>query len=290
MARVLPLLCSIAVLVGCKHAPTAAPAPPPLRVLSFNIRLDNGLDGDNGWSHRAPGVQGMLPFYHVDLAGMQEVLPNQLQDLAGALPEYGWFGHGRNPDRGGEACPIFYRKERLELLAAETFQLSPTPEVPGSMGWDAKYPRTATWARLRDRATGTTFVFLNTHLDSVGPQAREEGARLILSRLPAIAGGAPVLLGGDFNSRPDGRPHALVAEAGLRDARQASRRRVYPFPETGTSTGFGVPPRAHGTIDYIFAGPAIEVLAFGVITENWDLLYPSDHRPVIAEVQLPARR
>jgi hypothetical protein len=32
----------------------------------------------------------------------------------------------------------------------------------------------------------------------------------------------------------------------------------------------------------------LAVLGFGVVTENWDLVFPSDHRPVLADVRLPA--
>ncbi len=73
-----------------------------------------------------------------------------------------------------------------------------------------------------------------------------------------------VLLFGDFNARPGSPPYLAIASHGLRDSRQVSRRPAYPHPETGTSTGFAVPPRARGIIDYIFVGGPVDVLSFGV--------------------------
>ncbi len=63
----------------------------------------------------------------------------------------------RNGEQAGEFTPIFYRRDRFELLTHDTFWLSEHPEEPGSMGWDAACPRTVTWAKFRDRLTGRSF-------------------------------------------------------------------------------------------------------------------------------------
>ncbi len=274
---------------ACAHSisPTPPRTPAPLRVMTFNIRLDTPKDGDNVWANRKPGVLGMLPFYGVDLVGFQEVLQNQRADLQAGLPEYTLIGHGRLADRGGEGVYIAYRKERLELIEQGSFWLSPPPEAPGEKGWDAAYPRITVWAKLRDRMSGGSFHAFNTHLDNKGSEARLGSAKLIMARIGSIAGKRPVVLTGDFNARPDSPPYAEITAGGvLKDARLVSRRPPYPFSDTGTSTGFESPPKARGIIDYIFVTPTAEVRSFGVITENWDLLFPSDHRPVIAEVML----
>src|SRR3546814_16762451 len=71
-----------------------------------------------------------------------------------------------------------YRTDRFTLLAAGTFWLSQTPDRPGK-GWDAAYPRIASWARLRDRTASQTLLVVNTHFDHVGQVARVESAKLI---------------------------------------------------------------------------------------------------------------
>lgn len=107
---------------------------------------------------------------------------------------------------------------RLELLSVSHFWLSPTPEIPGSKGWDAVQPRMCTVARFSDRASTSAanhadLIVANTHWDDRGLKAREESARLILSRIEQeIRGGRSetdtpisekeplVVLLGDLNS------------------------------------------------------------------------------------------
>src|SRR3546814_17199168 len=103
-----------------------------------------------------------------------------------------------------------YRTDRFTLLASGTFWLSQTPDRPGK-GWDAAYPRIASWARLRDRTASQTLLVVNTHFDHVGQVARVESAKLIRRwigdhRQP---GDAVVLLG-DFNSPTDSPPYAAI--------------------------------------------------------------------------------
>ena len=63
---------------------------------------------------------------------------SQLLDLAALLgPSYGHVGVGRDDGmQAGEYSPIFYDRRRFEVVDWKTIWLSPTPEVPGSKGWD----------------------------------------------------------------------------------------------------------------------------------------------------------
>src|SRR3546814_10516417 len=54
-----------------------------------------------------------------------------------------------------------YRTDRFTLLASGTFWLSQTPDRPGK-GWDAAYPRIASWARLRDRTASQTLLVVRS--------------------------------------------------------------------------------------------------------------------------------
>ena len=69
----------------------------------------------------------------------KEVYHNQLLDLAVLLgPTYGHVGVGRDDGKeAGEYSPIFYDQTRFEVVKWKTLWLSPTPDVPGSKGWDA---------------------------------------------------------------------------------------------------------------------------------------------------------
>ena len=268
--------------------PVAAPAP-PLRIMSFNIRYDTPNDGANAWPHRRDWVAGLIRYHAPDAVGVQEALATMLRDLDVRLPEFDRVGVGRADGReGGEFSAILYRAERLELLDSGTFWLSPTPEVPGSKGWDTAIERVATWARFRDRRTGCSHLHLNTHFDHIGERARQESARLIRLRLAPLADGLPVIVTGDLNADPRSVPYRILtrdtiagAIAPLRDAFASSAGGHYGPTSTWNAFTAIEPGRR---IDYVLASPELPVLAHAILPDSWDGRFPSDHLPVIAVV------
>jgi endonuclease/exonuclease/phosphatase family metal-dependent hydrolase len=105
--------------------------PNHLRILSFNPRNSQAWDGDNIWNNRRPLVAKILETHRPDVAGFQEVLVDQLEDLKRMLPDYLYAGVGRKDgEQDGEFAPLFFRN----LKAAETghFWLSDTPERPSN--------------------------------------------------------------------------------------------------------------------------------------------------------------
>lgn len=286
---------SIGLLAGCGGSPDPPDASgsedaaarfgretSALTVMTFNIRYDNPDDGRHAWPNRRDHLVSLIKFYRPDLLGVQEALHGQMQDLADRLPSYEWFGRGRgaNPT-DGEYSAVFYRPDRLELLDHQTFWLSPTPDEPESVGWDAALPRIVTWGRLTDRATGATFYHFNTHLDHEGDTARARSVELIAERIGAVEGNHPVILTGDFNFTPDERPYRILS-ARLQDAKRASEARH--FGPDGTYGGFEVSGEMGPRIDYIWTTDQVEVLRHGTITDHRLGDYPSDHLPVLAVV------
>jgi endonuclease/exonuclease/phosphatase family metal-dependent hydrolase len=255
----------------------------PFRVMSFNIRFDNPGDGEDAWPHRQEKAASMIRFHHADIAGLQEALKHQIEDLAERLPEYAWIGVGRDDGKdAGEFTPIFYRKARFDLLEHDTFWLSETPQVPGSKSWDAAITRIATWAVFGDRASGRRFLLLNTHFDHIGVEARGESARLIAERLEALAGNLPSIVMGDFNSTEDTNAYDIMTSR-LKDAFYLSEH-----PNHGSSSSWNgfqaIEPGRR--IDYIFMDDRVRVLQHGILSETFDGRFPSDHLPVLAEVAL----
>ena len=122
---------------------------------TFNVRYDNPGDKLNSWKYRRDTVCGFIRARGLDIVGMQEVLHNQLEDLKAGLPGYAAVGVGRDDGKqAGEYSPLFYRTDKFELLDSSTFWLSQYPDSAGFIGWDGACTRIATWAKLRDRATG----------------------------------------------------------------------------------------------------------------------------------------
>lgn len=79
-------------------------------------------------------------------------------------------------EQGGEAAPIFYNAEKFENRGGGQFNLSLTPDVPGTLhvlDGEGEAPRIATWVILKDRETGQELVAVNTHF----PQPKNSEAR-----------------------------------------------------------------------------------------------------------------
>lgn len=252
-------------------------------VMSYNIRMNTEADGVNAWPLRKDKVAGLLQFHEADLFGVQEALPEQVADLVTAFPDFDHVGVGRDDgvSKGEHMC-IFFRKSRFEKLADGTFWLSETPEKPG-MGWDAACNRTCTWIRLKDKETGKEFMHFNTHLDHRGTVARREGSKLILKKIAEInTKGLPMILTGDFNAVKTDEPIRIIM-AVLLDSREKCTTK--PYGHEGTSGGFDVKlmPRI---IDYIFINNQVNIVRHGFLSDCWGLYFPSDHLPVLAEVNL----
>lgn len=255
----------------------------PLNVATYNLRLDTASDGSNAWPHRREAVKALIRRHGFDLFGTQEALPGQIADL-GSLEEYAHVGVGRDDGkRAGEHSAIFYRRARFELLAHGDFWFSQTPDVP-SKGWDARCcNRLASWARLRDKASGKTLAVVSVHFDHEGEIARRESARLLLQWLEGQAPGDARIALGDFNSSPDTEQIRRM-QATMGDARALSE--APPYGPEGTFNGFAMGQAPGPRIDYIFVGPRIRVLDYAVLTDSDGQRYPSDHFPVLARLLL----
>jgi endonuclease/exonuclease/phosphatase family metal-dependent hydrolase len=260
-----------------------------LRVISWNIRYDNPGDGPNRWTHRKDWFAEIVVAQRVDVAGFQEVLAGQLRDLRQRLPDFVAYGVSRDDGaERGEFSPIFYRRERFELLDRGTFWLSPTPDEIGSKGWDAALPRIASWVKLKDRPSGKTLTVLNTHFDHRGETARQESAALLVRQLEQMFAAGPVILTGDFNSTPDSAPYrTLTTRATDGRGYQDTYVTTVTKPEGPASTWNGfesiVPDRR---IDFIFTTPDIRVDRLRILTDQKNSRFPSDHLPVVADLEL----
>ncbi|MFM1824286.1 MAG: hypothetical protein RI967_2552, partial [Planctomycetota bacterium] len=221
-----------------------------------------------------------------DVWGLQEALPSQVAELERALPAFGVVSRTRERDpEAGEACPIFFRRDRVALDADDhgTFWLSPTPDEPGSRGWEAALPRIATWARLVDRDGRGLYLF-NAHFDHRGEVARRESARVLLARIADRRHPEdPVVLVGDLNAGPDSdavRALLAAADPPLADAWRATNPAA---PEQPTFNGWR--ERCEGArIDWILVSPGVAVDACTVDLRRPDGRWPSDHAPVVARL------
>lgn len=286
-ALVMNMACQSEQSASPKASNMSANASETIHVMSYNIRYDNPGDSAHAWPFRKEIVANLVAYHEADLLGLQEALEHQVQYLDSALSELDWVGVGRDDGKSkGEFSPVFYRKDKLELLDWGTFWLSETPDEI-SVGWDAAMERIATWTQLIHKPSGDTIYYFNTHFDHRGEQAREESAKLIRQKITEIAGNTPVIVTGDFNASPDSAPYAAMVEGeGLKDAYEVSQ--LPHHGPTSSFSGFVVtePMQANRRIDYVFVSPSFKVLKHAILADSKDNAYPSDHLPVIAEVSI----
>lgn len=273
---------TVLLLAGCVSEKTAQ-----VRLATFNIRYDNPADSLNNWQFRKDRVCDFIHRQQLDVFGMQEVLSSQLHDLLACLPEYASVGVGRDDGKTqGEYAPVFYRTDKYELLDSNTFWLSEQPDSIGQMGWDAVCTRIATWAKLKDKATGKDFLLVNTHFDHVGTEARRNSALLIIEKIKEIAGNHPAILTGDFNVSENWEAYKTITTDAfvLKDAWKIATTKS---GEAYTFHDFGRQPLAEREkIDFIFVTPQIQVTKAEIVAPaETDSTYLSDHNPHFADLE-----
>jgi endonuclease/exonuclease/phosphatase family metal-dependent hydrolase len=256
----------------------------PLKVMTYNIRLDFEGDSLDNWQHRKSDMISFIQAQNPDFVGVQEALFHQMQFLDEQLKNYKYIGVGRTDGAtDGEFSAIFYKTDSWTVIEDSTFWLSKTPAVP-SKGGDAGFPRICTFGKFEHKS-GAVISLFNTHFDHVGKKARKKSVKIIKSRLAPVAKNHPVLLIGDFNVVPSSTVYAKLtafmkdSRAGVLEVHEAS---------VGTFNGFKSEGPFENRIDYIFVkNENITVKKYQVempLTQSGRQL--SDHFPVIVEIEI----
>jgi endonuclease/exonuclease/phosphatase family metal-dependent hydrolase len=258
---------------------------PMIKVMTFNLRYGQAEDGNNHWHKRKALALARIHAFAPDLLGLQECRDDeQAEFVKRQLPEYEFYGVQRGGEGGTalEMAPLLFRREAFQLLGAGCFWLSETPEAVGSVGWDAHFPRTATWAELLHRPTGQPLTFLNTHFD-YKPQAIDGAARALQRWAQTVGPNQPLILTGDFNAnRVSAAYRLLTAARALFDA----YCQIHPDGKNDpTFHAFGQ-PEAHETIDWILASRHFRAIDAAIDRTHEGNRYPSDHYPVTAVLEL----
>ena len=248
-----------------------------LRLATFNIRYAGGDKGERSWENRKELVASTIQKMNPDVLGLQEALDRQVTFLEEKFPDYKRVGVGRKDGKkAGEYSPIFFRKEKFELLESGTFWLSDTPEVAGSITWDNVCERICTWAKLRRKSDQKIITILNTHWDHRGQKSRERSAEQIFAR---YKGKSDLILMGDFNATETNPALKKLQSAGYTNAllslHQASTDRGTFHPWNGKA-------KPHRTIDHIFYQGNFSVKKAWIERHHEGTMWPSDHFPVAA--------
>lgn len=257
--------------------------PADLRVMSFNVRRPVIFDGFNHWGFRKDAALDMIREVGPDLIGAQEVVAAQARDLEQGLPGYAWVGAGRNDGKdSGEMTPVFFRTDRFTLLNHGHFWFADRTDRPGKRAWGAWWPRMATWVHLRDDRTGHDLFAFNAHFSAVSANARRRSAELLRAQIEGIAGRAPAVVLGDFNTDVDTTPYAtLTQNHTLTD----TFRTVHGGDEQQTGTRHKFMGTTGGPrIDWVLATPQLRPTAAGIVNQRVKGRFVSDHFPVVADL------
>ena len=251
-------------------------SPEKINIMTYNIRLDTQADGINVWDNRKEGIVSLIKEENVDILGIQEGLPSQIEYLSKVLDGYSMIGEGRDGGNNGEYSAIYYRNKKMKLIETETFWLSETPQIP-SIGWDAAIKRIVTVGLFKMKDSNMELLVYNSHFDHIGKIAREKSVGVILNDIKEKDyQNRPLIVMGDFNANPNDLPIELLSEE-LNDS-----FKTLPIKNPiGTFNGFDLDSKLLDRIDYIFT-KNINITDYRHIDKRLPSgLWPSDHLPIL---------
>lgn len=255
-----------------------------LTVATFNIRLKTDSDVGNLWEDRKTAVTNLISYHEFDIFGVQEAFHEQLVDMKNQLTDYNYIGVGRDDGaQQGEHSAVFYNTSRFKAIKNGTFWLSATDTNKPNKGWDAALPRICTWGVFEDQENGRQFIFMNTHFDHIGVEARRESAKLILAKAQELATDLPLILTGDFNI--DQHNDAYFTLANSKVVEDIYSLSPIKYEPNSTFNGWGKSLKADSRIDHIFITPPFKVKKYGILTDTYMGKFPSDHFPVVGHLK-----
>ena len=256
-------------------------APCTLRIMSFNIRA-GGVGGNTIYDRITIGESQIFEIMP-DSFGLQEATNVWMVALDERLTLYDWvsceINNGGDVLKSGYANPIFYLKDKFQLLDSGNFWLSDTPDGP-SLGADASMNRLCTWVKLKNRLTGQVYVHVNTHFDHVSEAARVQAADIVTGFIEENFSDAPVVFTADLNTTDKGEAYATMTQ-NLADTRRAAKDCV----SYGTFHGGHDPSlKSDYFIDFVLCSDAFDVAAYRTVTKGFNDRFTSDHFPIYADL------
>lgn len=258
------------------------------KIMSFNIRCGQCDNNNvNNWTGRKALVTDVITNYTPDLVGFQEMIGEQKEFISQQFPNLGFYGSGRDQDRNGEGCYIFYNKNRFEVDSANsgTFWFSSTPDVPGTTDMGDIYKRICTYVRLKDKTDGKYFYHCNTHITYIDTLQGKYLDFLVAQLTKRLTQPDPVVLTGDFNADENNAVVKKFMNYNGAFKFSDTYRMLHPDGEAGTFHAFTGKP-TEGKIDYIFINANLmKPIEAEIIRYNKNGLYPTDHFIIYSKLQ-----
>lgn len=276
-------------LLKVKHQPKTDGTE--FRVMTYNIMAEwPGWGGDYmPIVKRAEGFRAVMSVYDPDVAGVQEVSPEWSEYI---LKEYGneyEYINRMTPDGlFVNLSTIIYKKEKFDVLDSglQYFSFNGPNKI-----------RLVDWAIFRDKATGKSFAFFNSHWcfyraidnDAQRESHSKENAVIINQVMADHPDVKYAFSMADFNTVLEHEfSKNFVRDAGLVNSRDVAEEAGTMINRAG---GCSTPGKARhmqtggGSIDNIFITPNMKVLRHETILWN-GVEHVSDHSPKYADFVL----
>lgn len=284
-----------AVADATAEATADATAAPPLElgVMTFNVMCSVCDLSYDPWDERLAYFGDIFARHDPDLIGLQEpILADEVDQIVAAAPGFAALFYVNPDDLDNPDATILYRAARFDVLDHGTYWLSPTPDVPYSMGFadDATLPRLLVWARLHDHTSGRDLLFATTHFDST-PPSQEKSAPLVLERTAPLAAELPTIVVGDFNADPSEAAYLTLTGGAQPGGFHLTDAFTLATAWRADANRDPAPPYdpAH-RIDHVFVAGG-DWACHDWLVDLWVYgdrdLFPSDHWPIHTELALP---
>ena len=229
-------------------------------------------DGDNATT-KVDRISAILKDYQPDLFGLQEVQAIHAPQYAQALGIYDYV-YFDNDGTTYNSQPIYYKRDKFELLACGIKWISDTPNVRSKYDISA-YTRSFTYAYLKDKATKEQFLIVNTHIDYVDAANTKQVAKIIeLTR--EMYPDTPIFYIADWNMFRNGGGYAEMTKAGMK----ATEEFLPDAKKDGTMVG------SKEAIDFCFVDTKYwKGTAYKVVNDHEYSETASDHYPVYTEIE-----
>jgi hypothetical protein len=139
--------------------------------VSYNIRLSGLDESGHQWKDRMQPVSAILSGH--DIAAIQEISHEQFLDLRQLNPQLSAVGinsvTGKNLAEPAvftvEGMAIFYNTDKFDLLEAQNYWFSDTPNQPSQHWgrWKTSFPKMVQICLFQDKQTGKKLALFNSH-------------------------------------------------------------------------------------------------------------------------------
>ena len=254
-----------------------------LKIATTNIRFENPDDLENNWPKRKYIWAQIIKNHNPAIFCTQEGRQPQLKSILNLFKKY-HLSFDSRPWISERMYPSVYYHQDYSVIDSGDKWLSKTPDSPGSKSFGSMFPRLMNYSLLQKNNTSLKFYLFNCHLDHMDSNTRKEQAKVLVQEIKKINNqNLPQIICGDFNEGPNKSVREVLNQSGL--------EMVDPWislklPEDGSHHKFDGNNESNERIDWILCSKHFSPKKISLVKDHIDGMFPSDHFPVVAELEI----